>query len=88
MNDEKSAKEKLSEALWVALLCKCDCCGTILMLDEIEYLQDIDTMQWADAAADMAFRLGWRDVDGTIQCDKCVSKWPTPLPPSEQGGDG
>lgn len=87
MSSDKSAKEKLSEALWVALLCKCECCGNILMLEEIEYLQDINTMQWADAAADPAFTLGRRSVDGAIQCNKCVAKSPSPLPRSQQGND-
>ena len=72
MEFDKSAKEKLSEALWIALLCKCECCGAVLTLDDIEFLQDIDAMQWADTTADTAFSLGWRSVDGAIQCNKCV----------------
>ncbi len=87
MNDHKSPKEELSEALWVALLCECESCGKVLPLDDIEHLQDVDTMQWADVAADRAFSLGWRSEDGTIQCDECVVKCPTPLPPSQQGSD-
>ena len=64
--------EELEEALWVALMCVCDRCGTYLDLADLESLCDSNTLAWAEAAARVAYPLGWRGDRGELLCPHCA----------------
>ena len=60
-SDEDDA---LHEALWIALMCCCDGCGTIYDLDNIDHLADEDTWRWANEAVLKVKPLGWTSPHG------------------------
>lgn len=78
MTDSASpADESLREALFIALMCRCDNCGETQLLDDIDNLLAEDTDMWAKAAACRVQPLGWSSPfsqdsnSGVLLCPEC-----------------
>ncbi len=72
-----SDDDALHEALWIALMCRCERCGTICDMDDIEHLIDGNSWQWANEAVRRARSLGWTSPQfngirsGELLCPTC-----------------
>ena len=73
MSDEQGQNDdRFAEALWLALMCRCERCGLILESDFLEKLLVEDSTKWSLAAAQFAHGKGWRCADEmTVFCPEC-----------------
>ena len=77
------AEEALHEALFIALMCRCDRCGAYHDLDDIDHLADEDTSEWTNEAVSRVKTLGWTSPhtedsnSGEIHCPACSAEGPS-----------